>query len=50
MGDWILLQMRKLPQKLLMTYIAPCSPLPIRLRSGTRHYKDVSSWRLTFSL
>ena len=50
MGDWILLQTRKLPQRLLMTCIALCSPWPIRLRSGTLHYKDVSSLRLIFSL
>lgn len=50
MGDWIFLQTRKLPQKLHMPCIAPCSPWPIRLRFGTPHYKDVSSLRLIFSL
>ena len=50
MGDWIFQQTRKLPQKLRMPCIAPCSNYPIKLRSGTLHYKDVSSWRLIFSL
>ena len=43
MGDWIFLQMHKLPQRLRMPCIAPCSRYPVRLRYGTLHYKDVSS-------
>ena len=50
MGDWIFLQTRKLPQRLRMPCIAPCSHYPVRLRYGTHHYKGVSIWPLIFSL